>query len=197
MTISVKHLTQVTAALALALLLAVLTAACSGHGSAGAEASSGKAAGASALASATANPTVAAELTQAKALVKTCFAGTPTQQIHQVHVVFLSSATGKNGAQVQAARTTTFGCLGIPPDQRQNFINDALTAAEHASPKLTTHDGRVNYFEVTLPRLVLKYKAAASGAPSSGAAVIPGTSTTPAPTFTPTVTLSPTATVTP
>src|SRR6516165_3254138 len=135
----------------------------------------------SAISSIEANPTTSAEAAQAKALVKSCFAGTPLQQIHQIHLVFLSSASGKNGAAVTQARDTTFTCLGIPADKRQAFINDALTAAEHANPKLTTHAGRVNYLEVTLPQLVLKYKGQAGYTPpaSPGAGTVPGTAPSP------------------
>jgi hypothetical protein len=169
------------------LALSLVLAACSASkGSApGAEASSAQAGYSSAKASIEANPTTAAELAQAKALVAKCFAGTPLQQIHQVHLVFASSATGKNGPAVVAARNTTLGCMGISPADRQPFTNDAITAAEHANPKLTTHDGRVHYFEVVLPGLVLKYSNAAPGGH-------PGAS----PSSTPAATPAPTATVT-
>ena len=148
----------------LALILGIMLAACGGShsGHSGAAASSAAAAASSAKASIEANPTTAAELAQAKALVKSCFPAAPLDQIHTVHLVFLSSATGKNGSAVVAARTKLFDCLGIPQQSRTAFKNDALTAAEHA--KLTTHAGRVTYFEETLPGLVLKYKQTAGPA---------------------------------
>lgn len=162
---------------ALAILILAMAAACGASSSS--KTAAGKASARAAASSAMANPTVSAELGQAKALVRTCFAGTPTQQLSQVHLVFASSATGTHGPEVVAARNKTFSCLGIPASQRQNFVNDALTAAGHASPKLTTHAGRVTYFEVTLPQLVLKYK---------NAGATPGTSIAPAATPYPTIT---------
>jgi hypothetical protein len=152
----------------LSLLLALVAGACTSKGG---HVSSAK----SAAASVTANPTVAAELDQAKLLVKTCFAGTPLQQARQVHLVFLSSAAGKHGPEVVAARDKTFSCLGInDPAKRQAFLNDAITAAGHGH--LTTHDGRVTYFSVTLPQLVLKHGGTAAGVGTSTAQPsIPGT----------------------
>jgi hypothetical protein len=163
------------AGLAVIGLITALAAACGPHsgGTTSADQASARAAASSAMA----NPTVSAELGQARNLVKTCFAGTPTQQLSQVHLVFASSATGEHGPQVVAARAKTFGCLGIPENQRQNFVNDALTAAEHANPKLTTHDGRVTYFEATLPQLILKYKNAGA---TPGASQAPGATPQPA-----------------
>ena len=158
---------RTTTTVAVALLAALALAACgaSSHSGAAADRSTAAAAASSIMA----DPTVSADVSQAKALVASCFTGTPLQQIHLVHLVFLSSATGKHGAEVVAARDKTFGCLGIPPDQRQAFINAALAAAEHGN--LATHDGRVTYLEGTLPGLVLRYKGlpAQSASPSASA----------------------------
>ena len=133
----------------------------------------------SAINSIEANPATSAEAVQAKALVKSCFAGTPLQQIHQIHLVFLSSASGKNGAAVTQARDTTFTCLGIPADQRTAFKNDAITAAEHG--KVYTKAGAKAYLAGTLPQLVLKYKGQAGYTPpaSPGAGTVPGTAPSP------------------
>jgi hypothetical protein len=163
--------------LARGLAMAVLAAALAGCTSKSHAGDAGAAK--SAAASATANPTVAAELDQAKLLVKTCFAGTPLQQVRQVHLVFLSSATGKHGPDVVAARDKTFSCLGINDKAaRQAFLNDSITAAEHGH--LTTHDGRVTYFSVTLPQLVLKHGGTAAGVGTSTAQPsIPGTTASP------------------
>jgi hypothetical protein len=141
--------------------------------------SSGASAAKSAAASVTADPRVHAELDQAKMLVKSCFAGTPLQQAHQIHLVFLSSASGKNGPEVVAARTKLDDCLGIPQAQRTAFKNDAITAAEHQTPKIiSVHPaaGVRQYLEFTLPQLVLKYKGTAAGVGTSTAQPpIPGT----------------------
>ena len=158
-------------AIAIAGILSAGLAAChSGSSHPQASAAAGSARGA--IASATANPTTAADLASAKALVKSCFAGTPLQQVHQVHLVFLSSSTGKHGPDVLKARATLRDCLGISKADETPFFNDAATAAEHGH--LTTHDGRVTYFTVTLPGIVLKYSKAA---PSSGPAQTPAPST--------------------
>jgi hypothetical protein len=152
---------------ALTIVLGFAVAACgSKSGSAAGAESSAR----GAIASATANPTTAADLHQAKMLVEHCFAGTPLQQAHQVHLVFLSRAAGKNGPAVVAARDKTAACMGISKSDEQPFFNDAITAAEHANPRLTTHAGRVKYFEITLAGLVLKYSNAASatGGPTPG-----------------------------
>jgi hypothetical protein len=147
-------------ATAVAVAIAMLALA----GCGGAKSSPGAAAASSQAASALANPTVSAELAQAKALVKTCFAGTPLQQASQVRLVFLSSATGKNGPAVVAARSKLGACLGIPEQSRTAFENDAITAAETQTPKIISlHPaaGVQEYLTVTLPQLVLKYKQAA------------------------------------
>jgi len=158
---STKTLARLAAAALFAAVLA-LAAGCTSKASGDSAAAKG------AVASATANPTVSAEMTQAKALVAHCFAGTPVQQVHQVHLVFASSATGKNGPAVVAARDKLFSCLHISdPAQRQAFTNAALTAAEHGH--LTTHAGRVTYFEVTLPQLVLQAGNGASPSASASA----------------------------
>jgi hypothetical protein len=139
--------------LALAALLA--TAGCGGsHGGT----PSGNASSAQARISSAASAIPSADIAQAKALVAKCITGTPVQQVHTVHLVFLSSATGKNGPAVVAARTQVFGCLGVPENQRTNFENDALKAAEHA--RLTTHDGRMTYFGTTLPALLAQCQKA-------------------------------------
>lgn len=131
----------------------------------------------------TVNATEQAELDQGKKLVVSCFPGTLVQQVRTVHLVFLSSATGKNGPQVVSARDKVFGCLGInDPARRTAFINDAGEAALHAKPSLARHDGRVQYFTVTLPKIVLKYGGNAGGVGTSTARPsIPGTSASSAP----------------
>src|SRR6516225_6847869 len=174
-------MTKTLGGIAIAVLITALAACGSSHHSSANPTTLVPTGAVGAVSSAAANPTVSAEAVQAKALVKSCFAGTPLQQLHQVHLVFLSSASGKNGAAVTQARDTTFTCLGIPKDKRQAFVNDAITAAEHANPKLTTHAGRVNYLEVTLPQLVLKYKGQAGYTPpaSPGAGTVPGTAPSP------------------
>lgn len=128
-------------------------------------------AGRSAAASVTANP----QVRQAKALVQHCFAGTPVQQARQVHLVFLSSATGKHGPDVVAARASLMTCLGISKSDEQPFINDAATAAERGHLVGGGHAARVLYFGTTLPGIVIKY----SNAPGvgNGTASIPGTTT--------------------
>jgi hypothetical protein len=138
------------------------------------------------VASATANPTVAAELNQGKALVASCFPGTLLQQVRTVHLVFLSSVHGKHADEVTAARDKVFTCLHISdPAQRQAFVNDAGEAALHASPKLTTHAGRVQYFEITLPKIVLKDGGTAAGMGTSTAQPsIPGAPVSPSPAVT-------------
>lgn len=134
----------------------------------------------SAAASVTANPTVQAELVQARLLVKSCFPAAPLDQLHTVHLVFLSSATGKNGPEVVVARDKLFNCLGVPRDRQDAFKNEAITAAEHQSPKvISVHPaaGVRQYLLVTLPQLVLKYKGTAAGMGTSTAQPsVPGTS---------------------
>lgn len=114
----------------------------------------------------TANP----QVQQARALVEHCFAGTPVQQARQIHLVFLSSKTGKNGPAVIAARQKLMSCLGISKADEKPFFNDAVTAAEHGH--LTTHAGRVTYAGTTLPQLVIKYSSAPGA--GNGTANIPG-----------------------
>lgn len=139
----------------------------------------------SAAASVTADPTVAAELAQARLLVKSCFPAAPLDQIHTVHLVFLSSATGKHGPEVVAARSRLFGCLGIPASQRTAFKNAAIIAAEHQQPKILSRHpvaGVRQYLLFTLPQLVLKYKGTAAGVGTSTAQpAIPGTTASPSP----------------
>jgi hypothetical protein len=152
--------------IASALIAAVAIAGCSSSGSSDAGAAK------SAAASVTANP----QFLAAKALVKHCFAGTPVQQAHQIHLVFLSSATGKNGPEVVAARAKLAACLGISKADEQPFINEAIAAAEHQTPKIISlHPvaGIKAYLTGTLPKIVIKY----SNAPGvgNGTANVPGT----------------------
>lgn len=169
---------RIIAILALVAGLGLTLAGCNGSSSA----DSAKAKGA--VASATADPTVQAEIDQARLLVKSCFPTAPLDQIHTVHLVFLSSATGKHGPEVVAAREKLFACLGIPQDKRDEFKNQAITAAKHQTPKiLSLHPaaGVQRYLEFTLPQLVLKFKGTAAGlGTSTGQPSIPGTSSSPA-----------------
>jgi hypothetical protein len=169
-------------AVALFLVVPLILAACN-KSSSGSEAQAGK----SAAASVTANPA----FIKAKALVTHCFAGTPVQQAHQVHLVFLSSENGKHGDEVRKARAALLGCLGISKSDETPFVNDAVTAA-HYGKVLVTHDGRVAYFGTTLPNIVLKYSSA-SGLGSPGSTV-PGGSGAPMPTSPVPSTFSPTVT---
>lgn len=166
---------KATTALA-AVIIAVLALAGCHSGSSGAAKG--------AIASATADPAVAAELAQARLLVRSCFPSAPLDQIHTVHLVFLSSATGKHGPEVVAAREKLFACLGIPQDKRDEFKNQAITAAEHQTPKiLSLHPaaGVQRYLEFTLPQLVLTFKGTAAGlGTSTGRPSIPGTGSSPA-----------------
>lgn len=143
--------------IAAVLIAAAAVAGCSSSGSSGAGAAK------SAAASVTADP----QFLAAKALVKHCFAGTPLQQAHQIHLVFLSSATGKNGPEVVTARAKLAACLGISKSDEQPFINEAITAAEHQTPKIISlHPvaGVKAYLTGTLPTIVIKY----SNAPGVG-----------------------------
>lgn len=128
----------------------------------------------SAAASVTADP----QFLAAKALVQKCTAGTPAQQVRQIHLVLLSSSTGKHGDEVKAARARLGSCLGISQADWTPFFNDAVTAAEHGH-LLRSHANRVTYYRTTLPRLVLKYSNAAGV--GTGTANIPGTSVSPSP----------------
>lgn len=155
--------------------LTLMLAACGS--SKGSDASAAK----SAIASATANPATAAELRHAKELVKSCIPASPLEQAQMVHLVFLSSATGKHGSEVVAARTKLGTCLGISKADEKPFFNDAITAAEHGHLVRGGHAARVQYFEVTLPQLVIKYSNAGSFSPSPGTS---GGQPTPMPTTT-------------
>jgi hypothetical protein len=118
-----------------------------------------------AAASVTADP----QFLAAKALVVHCFAGTPVQQASQIHLVFLSSSTGKNGPAVIAARAKLSGCFGISKSDEQPFFNDAVKAAEHQKPRLhVLHPVAwlTAFFGQTLPPVVIKY----SNAPGLGTA---------------------------
>jgi hypothetical protein len=117
----------------------------------------------SAAASVTADP----QFLAAKALVVHCFAGTPVQQARQIHLVFLSSSTGKNGPAVIAARAKLGTCLGISKSDEQPFFNDAVKAAEHQKPRLhVLHPVAwiTAFFGKTLPPVVIRY----SNAPGLG-----------------------------
>jgi hypothetical protein len=111
---------------------------------------------AAAASSFTADPTTSADVAQAKALVTKCVTGTPLQQLNTIHLLFFESKTGKHGPQVVQTRARVFSCMGVPPAQRDNFANAALTAAEHARPALVAHHGVSDYLEVTLPGLLVK-----------------------------------------
>jgi hypothetical protein len=132
----------------------------------------------SAAASVTANP----QFLAAKTLVKHCFAGTPVQQAQQIHLVFLSSKTGKNGPEVITARAKLGTCLGISKADEKPFFNDAVKAAENQKPRLhVLHPVAwiTAFFGTTLPPVVIRY----SNAPGvgNGTADIPGTSASPVP----------------
>jgi hypothetical protein len=180
-----KNLARLAVFAVAAAVLALVTAGCTSKsgGSASGAASSAEGKASAVVGSITANPTTAADLAKAKALVRHCFAGTPLQQAHQIHVVFLSSAAGKNGPAVVAARNTTATCLGLSKADEKPFFNDAVTAAEAVTfHKLaTSHDARVTYVSVTLPGLLLKYSSAGYVPPASpGAGTVPGTTPSPA-----------------
>jgi hypothetical protein len=148
-----------------ALILGIVLAAC---GSSKGSASGAESSARGAIASATANPATAAQLRQAKALVKSCIPASPLDQAQMVHLVFLSSATGKHGPEVVAARTKLGTCLGISKADEKPFFNEAVIAAEHGHLVRGGHAARVQYFGVTLPGLVIKYSNAASFSPSPG-----------------------------
>lgn len=147
------------AVLVLMLVLGACGSASSGHAAAAAS-------------SAEANPAVSADITQAKADVARCVTGTPLQQIHTLRVLFLESATGKNGLEVAATRARVFSCMGVAPAQQTAFKNDALTAAERG--KVYTKAGARTYLEGTLPALLAKYQAAGGMSPTG----TPGTAAT-------------------
>lgn len=116
-----------------------------------------------AVASVTADP----QFLAAKALVVHCFAGTPVQQARQIHLVFLSSSTGKNGPAVITARAELGTCLGISKSDEQPFFNDAVKAAEQQKPRLHVLHPVVwltAFFAKTLPPIVIRY----SNAPGIG-----------------------------
>jgi hypothetical protein len=131
----------------------------------------------SAAASVTANP----QFIAARKLVVHCFSGTPVQQARQIHLVFLSRASGKNGPAVIAARAKLGTCLGISKSDEQPFFNDAVKAAERQKPRLhVLHPVAwiTAFFTKTLPPVVIRY----SNAPGvgNGTANIPGTTPSPA-----------------
>lgn len=153
------------AAAAIVALVAVPAAGCSSSSHAGSAASS--------IAD---DPTAAAALAKAKADVKKCITGTPLTQAHTLKILFLTSSTGKNGEEVKATRSRVFTCMGVPEAQRENFTNEAITAAEHA--RLIAHpiaNGKT-YLLVTLPNLVEKYQHIPSGV-GTGQPTIPGVTT--------------------
>lgn len=131
----------------------------------------------------TLNATEQAELQQGQKLLASCFPKSITQQIKTVHLVFLSSAHGKNGAAVEAARNSLLHCLNIDdPAKRQAFIDKAGQDALHGH--LTTHDGRHTYFTVTLPRDILAAGGHAGGV-SGPTGNIPGVTSSATPRGTP------------
>jgi hypothetical protein len=156
---------------ALAVSLACAALAACGH-------AAGNGQAAAAASSFAANPTTSADVAQAKALVASCLPATPVQQLKTLDLVFLHSATGKDGAQVTAARNKLSSCLGIPPAQRPAFENAAITAAEHGH--LTKSAGRKTYAEVTLPALVIRYKGMSTASASPGSGTIPVATSSPA-----------------
>lgn len=134
----------------------------------------------------TLNATEQAELKQGQELLASCFPKAITDQIKTVHLVFLSSATGKNGPAVVAARDKLFACLNIDsPAKRQAFINKAGEDALHGH--LTRSSGRHTYFTVTLPQDILAAGGHAGGVTGS-TGNIPGVSGSATPRGTPTAT---------
>jgi hypothetical protein len=127
--------------------------------------------------SATADPTTAADINQAKALIGKCITGTPLQQLHTLHLLLFESKTGPNGAEVEQTRKTVFDCAGVPAGQRDNLVNAALTAAEQAH--LTRPGHLATYLEVTLPGLLAQAQKGTLTA-SGPASPAPGPRTTPA-----------------
>jgi len=154
--------TMLTAAGITAVLALPAAAGCSSSSHAG-----------SAASSIAADPTAAAALAKAKADVKKCITGTPLTQAHTVKVLFLTSSAGKDGDEVKATRTRVFTCLGVPEAQRENFTNEAITAAEHAHLIAHPVTNGKTYLLVTLPNLVDKYQHIPSGV-GTGQPSIPG-----------------------
>jgi len=135
----------------------------------------------------TLNATEQAELKQGQLLLASCFPKAITDQVKTVHLVFLSSATGKNGPAVVAARNKLFACLNIDtPAKRQAFINKA--AEDAAKGHLFTSGGRHTYFTVTLPKDILAAGGHAGGV--SGQPAVPGTSGSATPRGTPSASAS-------
>ena len=155
---------RLAGAAAIAVLAIPVLAGCSrsGSGADATRASAGASQGRAVASSAMADPTTSADIAQAKALVAKCISGTPLEQIHTIHLVFLSSASGKNGAQVTAARVKVFDCLGVPEDQRTNFKNAALGSAE----KVRTKPQARTWLEATLPQLLLQYQTGGTPRPA-------------------------------
>lgn len=127
--------------------------------------------------SAAADPTTAADINQAKALIGKCITGTPLQQLHTLHLLLFESKTGPNGAEVKQTRKTVFDCTGVPAGQRDNLVNAALTAAEHGHLARPGH--LATYLEVTLPGLLAMAQKGTLTA-SGTASPAPGPRTTPA-----------------
>lgn len=124
-----------------AIALATLTA-CGGHGST----STDTGARASSFATSSAAARAKEDLTN---ISKNCGTATAAGQILAAKEVL-----SKDGRDKLMAK------CGIPQDQRKALEVQLLSAAEKAH--LTTHDGRVSYFEVTMPKLILAAQTAAS-----------------------------------
>lgn len=71
------------------------------------------------------------------------------------------SAAGQIAAvkdlRTKAGRARLWAKCGVPAAKRSAVQTQALDAAEHAH--LTTHAGRVTYFEVTLPAIIERNQA--------------------------------------
>ncbi len=130
----------------------------------------------SAASSIAADPTASAALAKAKADVKRCIIGTPLTQAHTVKILFLTSSAGDKADEVKATRTRVFTCMGVPKEQRENFTNEAITAAEHAHLIAHPVTNGKTYLLVTLPNLVDKYQHTPAGV-GTGQPSIPGVTT--------------------
>jgi hypothetical protein len=98
-------------------------------------------------------PSVSAAASAAKAdlgvISKNCGTATAAGQVAAAKDVLTSDGRAKLMAK-----------CGIPEDQRKALGTQLLAAAEKAH--LTTHAGRVTYFEVTMPGMILAAQTAAS-----------------------------------
>jgi hypothetical protein len=161
----------IAAALATVLIAAVFLGGCSSRG--GADAAKG------AVASATANPTIAADINQAKALITKCatHGRTPLQQIHLVHVLFFESSHGKHAAEVTSTRADVFGCMGVPEARQASFKNDSITAAEKQRPRVITIAGIKKYALQTWPAILARYQQPGGTATPTAKASAPASAT--------------------